>query len=349
MKVGIIGAGLMGEKRARAIAGLDGRSVGAVFDVDQDRAAALAGQFGGSVELSAEALVERPDLDAVVLAVPHHLTRDLAVAAFDAGKHVFCEKPVGRVTAECDAIVAASERAGRVLGVGFNYRHYPGVERAKRLIGDGAIGEPTHLRFVLGHAGRPGYEREWKTSKAQCGGGALLDPGIHVIDLVRFLLGPIEGGTVTLFRSFWELDVEDNAFLSLRTVDGRQAQAHVSITEWRNEFALDIFGPEGSLRIRGRSGFYGPQSIELTKRWSWLAEERKREEFEETFDREDRSFEIELERYFDRIEGRPTPDLATPEDARCALELTERLYAEAPVETLQSSALCPAGTAGRSR
>jgi predicted dehydrogenase len=291
---------------------------------------------GAAAAASADELVARPDVDAVIVAVPHHLTRDLATMAFDAGKHVFCEKPLGRNVAECDDVLAAQARSGRVLGVGFNYRHYPGMTEARRLIEAGAIGEPTHLRFTLGHAGRPGYEAEWKTSKELCGGGALFDPGIHALDLVRFLLGPIESGSITLFRSFWEIDVEDNAFVWLRTEQGRQAQLHISITEWRNELALDILGRDGSLRIRGRSGFYGRQSLELTKRWSWLSEERKGEEIVRTYPHEDSSFEVELRQFLDRVEGRTTPDLADADDARSALVWIERLYDSAPAAARES-------------
>ena len=332
MNVGIIGLGLMGQKRAAAIERIQGGNVTVVFDVDEERTAKAADRFGASPAISARELLAHPDLDLVILAVPHHLTLDLAIAAFEAGKHVFCEKPVGRTVKECDAIVAAAVRSGRKLGVGFNYRHYPGIAEARRLIEEGAIGEPTHLRFTLGHAARPGYEREWKTSKELCGGGALFDPGIHVLDLVRYLLGPIEGGSISLFRSFWDIDVEDNAFVWLKTARGRQAQLHISITEWRNELALDVFGPDGSLRVRGRSGFYGPQSIELTKRWSWLSPERKAEELERTYPQDDVSFEVELRRFFDRVEGRSSPDLAGPEDARSALVWIERLYQSATIE-----------------
>lgn len=326
MKIGFIGFGLMGQKRAKAVAALDGVEPTAVFDVDPDRAASLSAELGYEVESSPEDLLAREDLDVVVLAVPHQLTRDYAEAAFAAGKHVFCEKPVGRNPMECLGIIAASEAAGKQLGVGFNYRHYPGIQETRRQIDAGTLGDVTHARFVLGHAARPGYEKEWKTSRELCGGGALLDPGIHVLDVLRYLLGSIEGATVELFRSFWNLDIEDNVFANLRFEGGRRASAHVSITEWRNEFALDVFGTEGTARVRGRSGFYGRQTFEMTKRWSWLSEAARAEEFSVEYPLEDDSFRAELEGFFAQLRGESAKGLAGPEDALAALRLIDGLY-----------------------
>jgi predicted dehydrogenase len=316
----------MGQKRAKALARHPRGRVCAVFDVDERRPAALQQQLGYEICASAETLIARSDVDVVVVAVPHYLTRDLAVAALEGGKHVFCEKPVGRTARECDEILATAERCGRELGVGFNFRHYPGVAEAYRVIQRGDLGEPTHLRCVLGHAARPGYDREWKTSKQLCGGGCLLDPGIHVIDLIRFLLGSIQNGSATLFRSFWNLEIEDNVFLTLQTVSGKQALAHISITEWRNQFALDIFGTEGCLKIQGRSGYYGSQSIQFTKRWSWLSEERVRQEWSRDYGPDDLSLGTELELFLSRVAGGNVPELATPADARAALDLIGKFY-----------------------
>jgi predicted dehydrogenase len=184
---------------------------------------------------------------------------------------------------------------------------------------------------VFGHAGRPGYEREWKTSKALCGGGSALDPGIHIIDLVRFLLDEVESVDAHLFRSFWDIDVEDNAFVLLRTHSGREASLHISITEWKNQFSFDILGTEGEIQIRGRGGFYGTQSLTLTTRWGWL-QTPKAESLVKEYPGEDGSFGEELKAFFGRIAGEPSDgSLAGPADALRALEIIDGIYESSPV------------------
>jgi predicted dehydrogenase len=330
LNIGIIGFGLMGLQRARAIALLQPHRLAAVYDPDQARAAGYAAEMGYDVESSYQALIERPDIDIVMIAVPHFRSREIAVAAFRAGKHVFCEKPLGVNMRDCDAILRAAERACRRLGVGFNYRFYPGIQEARRRMEAGDIGVPTHLRCVMGHGGRPGMENEWKTSKAKCGGGALLDPGIHIIDLIAFLMGPIRDGSASLFRSFWNIDVEDNAFVTLRTEAGCHAQVHLSITEWKSKFSMDIFGTEGSLSIRGRSGFYGPQNVRFERRWAWLSDPAA--ESETRYAAEDASFLIETRAFLESIEGNLSYDLANGQDGRSALGFIEHLYESAMVE-----------------
>lgn len=327
----------MGQKRARAVADLSGVEPVAVFDPSNEQARSLQSELGYETAGSAEALIARPDLDVIVIAVPHQLTRDFAVSCFAAGKHVFCEKPVGRNELECLDVLAARDAASKTLGVGFNYRHYPGVAEIRRQIDRGALGDVTHARFVLGHAARPGYEKEWKTSREACGGGALLDPGIHVLDVLRYLLGPIEDATVDMFRSFWDVDVEDNVFGQLQFARDRRAMIHVSITEWRNEFALDVFGTDGSARVRGRSGFYGAQTFELTKRWSWLSDDARKEETTYDYGRDDDSFRVELGEFFEMLRGGDAGSLATPTDALEALRLVDRLYGQQEVKEVPTS------------
>ena len=323
MNFGFIGFGLMGQQRLKSVLRMGGHRAVSVFDPDSAKLASLAADCRRAATW--QAVIEDPEVDVVVAAVPHHLTREVCIAGLSAGKHVFSEKPIGRTTAECSDILAADTH-GKCFGVGFNYRHYPGIQHAKRLIESGDLGKLTHMRFVLGHAARPGYEKEWKTSKEACGGGALLDPGIHVVDLIRFLGGEVAQADARLFTNYWTmLDVEDNAFLNTETAAGVYTQAHISITEWKNRMSIDIFGADACVQIRGRSGFYGAQVVRLTRRWGWLDKSRE-EEIVTEYPKEDNSFTEELKLYVERIEGRAAPDLAMKRDAVRALEIVEGVY-----------------------
>jgi predicted dehydrogenase len=336
MKVGLIGCGLMGRNRARALSTIGGHTLAGVFDPDGQRSRKIASDSSAEVMESWQAVTERPDIDAVLVAVPHRHSREICIAALHSGKHVLCEKPLGLSVRESDEILAAV-RPGQVLAVGFNYRFYPGIQLARKLLQQGQIGELTHVRAALGHGARPGYEREWKTSKLECGGGALLDPGIHMLDLVQFFAGEIHSADAMLSRVFWPIDVEDNAFVNIRAGESRLAQLHISITEWRSRFAFDLFGTAGYIKVRGRCGFYGPQVVRQNTRWPWL-ESPEREESRWEFPLEDTSFAAELAAFFNAIETGHRGDLATGQDGLEAMKIIEFLYSATPIQEPSATA-----------
>ncbi|MDZ4796656.1 MAG: Gfo/Idh/MocA family oxidoreductase [Bryobacteraceae bacterium] len=326
MNAGIIGYGLMGQQRARSLATIPDTRLAAVHEPDREKARKAQETWGCDLAPTYKALCERKDLDFIIVAVPHFLTRDVAIAALSSGRHVLCEKPVGRNLAEADAILRTL-RPNQQFAAGFNYRYYPGIVRAKKLIGEGRIGALRHIRFTLGHGGRPGYESEWKTSRELCGGGALLDPGIHVVDLIRFFAGDVDTASADFFNAFWNVDVEDNVFATLRMREGVLAQLHISITEWKSLFACDLIGTDGMIQVRGRSGFYGPQRVSLTRRWEWLQDPAQAVEDVE-FPHEDTSFADELRDFVSTFHGAAAPNLGTAEDGRRALEVVQNLYAQ---------------------
>ncbi|UCH33628.1 MAG: Gfo/Idh/MocA family oxidoreductase [Armatimonadota bacterium] len=136
-------------------------------------------------------LLERDDIDIIHCCTPNDTHRDVVVAAIEAGKHVYCDKPLARDVAEAEAICAAAREGKRTYQMAFNYRFVPALMRAKELIGEGFLGEPLCFRAVYLHAGYVDPERpmSWRLDAARSGGGALLDLGSHIIDLVRHLLG----------------------------------------------------------------------------------------------------------------------------------------------------------------
>jgi predicted dehydrogenase len=142
-------------------------------------------------------VLARPEVDAVSVTVPNDLHEEVAAAAAAAGKHVWIEKPAGRVPSETAAIASAVEAAGVVSIVGFNYRHAPAVVHAKRLIESGALGTVDHFRsqWVAAYAASPQAALSWRFRRDRAGLGILGDLGSHAVDLAQFLLGPIESVT----------------------------------------------------------------------------------------------------------------------------------------------------------
>ena len=189
----------------------------------------------------------------------------IAAAAIRAGKHVLVEKPAGIHSREIAGLEALANRHDVRVRVGFNHRFHPAFQKARELFESGALGPMMFLRGRYGHGGRLGYEKEWRADPKLSGGGELIDQGVHLIDLAGWFLGPfdkIEGHATT---SFWKTPVDDNAFLSLRTAAGQTAWLHVSCTEWKNLFSLEIYGRDAKLHIEGLGGSYGVERLTYYK------------------------------------------------------------------------------------
>ena len=267
IRIGIVGAGLIGKKRAEAIASLsENLKVDLVSDIDAEKAAELS-RFCGAVScVDWRELTRRDDIDGVIVATPNKFIREIAISALEHGKHVLCEKPLGRNAGEAEAIWSKAKERGLILKTGFNHRFHPAVRTAKKIVVDGGIGKIYLMRAVYGHGGRPGYEREWRASRDLCGGGELLDQGVHVIDLFRWFLGEFDEvfGKVETF--YWDMEVEDNAFAMLRTRSAQVATMHTSWTQWKNKFLLEIIGEKGYLVVDGLGGSYGTERLVIGKR-----------------------------------------------------------------------------------
>jgi predicted dehydrogenase len=265
LRVGIVGCGLIGRKRAAA---LDGDALVACCDVDGAAAGALAAEYGGDAVADVDAVLPyKPDV--VVVAVPHDRLAGLAVRALQGGAHVLVEKPAGIGTADVDLIAAAAVAAGRRVKVGFNHRFHPAVARVLEEAASGRFGDVMFARARYGHGGRIGYEREWRMDRVLSGGGEMIDQGMHLLDLYHALLGPLPVASALVRTQFWEADVEDNAVVVLGEAtsgaarDAPWATFHVSWTEWKNLFSLEVYCRTGKLTVDGLAGSYGPQVLHV--------------------------------------------------------------------------------------
>lgn len=264
--VGIIGAGLIGGKRAAAIQAVGRGRLIAVADTDIARARALAARHGGKLCADWRTLLKDNDIRAVIVAVPYDLTVPITVAALRAGKHVLCEKPLGRTAAEARRVLAAQKRYRRAVKVGFNHRFYEGVLKAKDIFDRGLIGRPLFIRARYGYGGRYGMEKEWRMNKRISGGsGELLDQGVHIVDLARWFGGEPDRVYAVAQTKFWKTPVDDNTFVIMANTRVT-TEFHVSITNWKNIFSFEIFGDQGYLQIEGKGGSYGEETLAFGRR-----------------------------------------------------------------------------------
>ena len=264
--VGIIGCGLIGEKRAGVLAQFPECHLKMVYDIDSEKGKRLPEKFGGSVAQSCEEVLWSKDVDVVIVSTINKPLVPISVNALQSGKHVLCEKPPGRNLEETKQLCEMVSRSKGRLKVGFNHRHHPAISKAKELIDCGKIGPLYYLRCFYGHGGRPGYDKEWRADRELSGGGELLDQGIHVIDLFRWFLGDFEEAFGYTNTYFWDMDVEDNAFAFFKTGKGQVALMQTSWTQWKNSFTFEIFGESGYLIVDGLGGSYGTETLKIGKR-----------------------------------------------------------------------------------
>lgn len=265
LAVGVVGCGLIGGKRAAALAPHD--VLVGVVDTDPAASALLARRFGVPSCATAEDLIDR-GAQVVVVATPHDQLRRLGEVAIAAGADVLIEKPAGLGVADIDALDSLARREGRLVKVGFNHRFHPAIARAVGEARSGAHGDVLHLRARYGHGGRVGYDREWRADPRHSGGGELIDQGMHLIDISGWALGQPPLHSALLRTQYWDTPVDDNAALILGDGDSRTgawAMLHATWTEWKNMFSLEIYCRTGKLQVDGLAASYGRQRLQVFK------------------------------------------------------------------------------------
>jgi predicted dehydrogenase len=327
LRFGIVGYGKMGKIRERILREDPRTVVTAVHDTDP--------QLDDASDLHVcRTLSEllRSDVDAVVVATPNRYTADLVCRALSAGKHVFCEKPPGRTVADVEQIRRAERGAlGVKLKFGFNHRYHSGIREAKRIVDGGSFGPVLWMRGVYGKAGGEGFEDEWRSSREMCGGGILLDQGIHMLDLFRFFGGDFVEIKSMVTTAHWPIDVEDNAFALLRDSQGRVAMLHSSSTQWKHRFNLEIYMAKGFVSVNGilsSTRSYGDETITVARR-DFSTESALGKPREETiyFDT-DPSWELELDEFVRSILEDRAIESGTSADALEAMRMVYRIYGD---------------------
>jgi len=264
--IAIVGAGSIGKKRAESLSKSDNCQLKITADINKKAAIQIAQDYGGTASNDWHQIVNRSDIDIVIVSTFNKFLAPICIEALNKKKHVLCEKPLGRNSLESQEILEASKENNVILKTGFNHRHHPAIAKAKSLSESGSIGAIYFIRCIYGHGGRPGYEKEWRASKDLCGGGELLDQGVHVIDLFRWFLGEFKEvyGSINTFH--WKMEVEDNAFAMFKTRKGQTAIMHTSWTQWKNRFSFEIYGEKGYLIVDGLGGSYGTERLIIGKR-----------------------------------------------------------------------------------
>jgi predicted dehydrogenase len=335
LRAGIVGCGLIGHKRAEALGSAD-VLVGAT-DVAPEATQGLTERYGARAcsDLD-ELLTLEPDV--VIVAVSHDGLAAAAGQALIAGAHVLVEKPAGLGTRDVGRLIDVANDSSRLVKVGFNHRFHPAIARLAAEVHSGRHGDLMHLRARYGHGGRIGYEREWRAVPARSGGGELIDQGMHLIDLVHWLAGPLPLHSALLRTHFWNTTVEDNAALVLGESEDRTApwaMLHVTWTEWKNLFSLEVYCRTAKLEVEGLVGSYGPQRLRIYR----MRPELGPPDLEEVqFADEDLSWTAEWEQFAHAIADGSAP-LGDLHDAHYAWSRIEDAYSRSSYATMREEAI----------
>ncbi len=291
----------------------------------QSKAESLAQAYGAGASTDWESALARRDVDAVFVCTTHNLLAPIAERAASNGKHVLIEKPGARTACELEAVARAASASGALVRVGFNHRYHPSFQKAREIYDSGAIGDLFFIRGRYGHGGRIGYDREWRAVRELSGGGEAIDQGMHLIDLSRWFLGDLNYVSGRAPTYFWNMEVEDNAFLLLETASKQVAFLHASWTEWKNLFSFEICGRMGKLEITGLGGSYGTERLSY---YQMLPEMGPPSTTIYEYPMPDNSWQAETADFIADIRSgrQPKPGL---QDAKAALQIVEQLYAGA--------------------
>lgn len=250
----VIGCGRIAPNHGQAIADLDGAALIASADIVKERAIAFSKRFGGEPYRSYKEMLERTDIDAVCICTPSGMHAQMGIAAARAGKHVLVEKPMALSLKDADALIEACQRFGVQLGVVHQNRFNPAVVRLRRALEAGRFGQLNMGTAVLRwHRDQDYYaQAPWRGTWAQ-DGGCLMNQTIHAIDLLQWMMGPVESVHAYTATRMRNIEAEDNAAAVLRFRNGALGMIESSVTIYPKnlEETLNIFGATGTAVVGG--------------------------------------------------------------------------------------------------
>ena len=297
VRIGLIGYGKVAHLHAKAIAASNGGELVSVCGRNTQRRNDFAAQWKIASRENADQMALHDKIDAVIIATPHPQHCEGALEAFSAGLHVLVEKPMALSEAECNKMIAASQKAGKFLSVVCQRRWFPACQRIKNAIDEGKLGKPVLAQVtILGWRDKAYYESDpWRGKWATEGGGILINQAPHQIDLMHWFMGPFEK-----IHGFWDnfnhpyIEVEDSAAAAVRFKNGGIGSVLVSNSQKPGIYAkVHIHGSAawsagvqtdgGAMFIAGMSSIVEPPLNDL-----WTIEGEK--ELLDKFRAEDEAF-----------------------------------------------------------
>tara|TARA_B100000787_G_C16188901_1_gene296264 strand:- start:145 stop:1137 length:993 start_codon:yes stop_codon:yes gene_type:complete len=320
-KIGIIGFGLIGQKRAKNL----GKGTLIAYS-DINKPSEKNSVIDNAIFYNDwNDLINVKEIDIVIVATPNNLCFEIMKKCIKHKKHILVEKPAAKNSNEILELIELSYANNVKVHVGFNHRYHPAIIGAKKIIDEGKLGELMFIRARYGHGGRIGYEKEWRANPEISGGGEIIDQGSHLIDLSRWFFQNEFSKCLSSAKTyFWDMKVEDNGFMILETPSQQTAFLHVSCTEWKNLFSMEIYGKNGKIKIDGLGGSYGVETLTYYKMLPEMGPPKIQEWI---YDQEDMSWQVEINEFYNEIIENKRPSVGL-NDAMETLKIVEKIYTD---------------------
>lgn len=278
MKFGIIGAGMIGHFHAKAITDMTGGELHSVFDLRQEAADKLAGEYGAKAFSDMEAFLADPELEIVTVGTPSGAHLEPSLAALNAGKHVICEKPLEITLERIDTLTNAARENGKTIAAVLNRRFHPGITAFKKAVDEGRFGTLTNASaYIKWYRDQAYYDSAaWRGTWALDGGGALMNQSIHTIDTLIYLGGPIKSVQAnTACLAHTDIEVEDIAVAIVEFENGARGVIEGSTATWSKD------GHPARVQLAGTDGsvFLSDESFEI---WDFREEKPEDKGIKET-------------------------------------------------------------------
>lgn len=253
VKFAVIGVGGFGLKRVNSILRSEVAELTYIVDANEDITKNLSKRVGGEA-ISFDELLLRKDYDVAIVAVPNALHEELTIRLLKSKKDVWCEKPMAVSINSARRMLVNSVESRSILKIGSNPRYFPNVLRAIELIRQDYIGKPLFFRGWIGNEGLHLQSKTWYTKKEVVGGGTLIDNGVHLIDMIRYLVDEIAKCNFCILGSLKHSikDLEDNAIAVYELIHGGLAHFHSSWTERSGYMYFEVHGDKGYIHVDSR-------------------------------------------------------------------------------------------------
>jgi len=324
LKVGISGYGIVGKKRRECVD--ENPHLDLVVVCDEKFVS--EGVFDDGVKFypSYEQIFNE-QIDMLFVCMPNNIAPKVVKHALKKSINTFCEKPPGRNLNDISEIIAEEKNSSAKLMYGFNHRYHDSVIKAIDISKSGLLGNIISMRGVYGKSKLITFNQtEWRTIRELAGGGILLDQGIHMVDLMRLFAGNFTDIHSFISNDYWGYDVEDNAYVLMKSDSGIVAMLNSSATQWRHEFKLDITFDKGALILSGilsGSKSYGDER--LTVIFSNESDNGNPIEKQYKYNK-DLSWSREVDYFVDCILNNKSIRFSTSKEAFQTMKLVEDIY-----------------------
>ena len=250
IRAGLIGAGNISETHARALRAIPGAEVVAVCGANAEKVGRLCREHGGAAYHDFQAFLAHRPMEMVIIGSPSGMHAEQGIAAARQGLHVLTEKPIDTSVERADALISACEQAGVKLGVIFQDRFKPDLRRLKQLIAEGLIGKPILVDARVKWYRPPEYysQSRWRGTRGLDGGGALINQGVHTVDLLLWLLGDVVKVQARTAAMLHQIETEDTALALLEFSSGALGQLQATTAAYPGyPRRVEITGSKGTI------------------------------------------------------------------------------------------------------